>query len=175
MSGWCAVALIATAASDIKVEGLRDSLAKAVRYIEKLGPGPSYGYQNRDSNPSDVHAGIGTLIMKLYGEEEPQHRRSRRLPRPPPVSRGCVPRGRELPALLRLLRHPRNYLRGGFAWEAWRNVMIRQLLNLQNPDGSWQMFGSEHGKTRYAPPWPPWSRMCLNEVPNYLKQEVRGF
>lgn len=176
VSGWCTVALIATAASEIKVDGLRDSLAKAVHYIEKLGAGPSYGYQNPDSNPSDVHAGIGTLIMKLYGEESPNIEEAAGY-----IDTHLYPGvqchdGESYPLYYAYYATRANYLRGGFAWEAWRNVMIRQLLNLQNPDGSWQLFGSEHGKTRYGAAMATMVlRMCLNDVPNYLKQEVRGF
>lgn len=176
VSGWCTVALIATASSDIKVDGLRDSLYKAVRYIQKLGAGPSYGYQNPDSNPSDVHAGIGTLIMKLYGEESPSIEEAASY-----LDSHLYPGvqchdGEAYPLYFAYYATRANYLRGGFAWEAWRNTMIRQLLNLQNPDGSWQVFGSEHNKTRYGAAMATMIlRMCLNQVPNYLKQEVRGF
>ena len=70
-----------------------------------------------------------------------------------------------------------NYLRGGFAWEAWRTTMAAQLISIQREDGTFHTYASE-GPFAEAYSTALGSmilRMCLNDVPAYLKQEVRGF
>jgi lipopolysaccharide biosynthesis glycosyltransferase len=70
-----------------------------------------------------------------------------------------------------------NYLRGTKPWETWRTSMLRQLLWRQEADGSWRSVQAEQDlESRFGTALSLMIlRMCLNDVPKYLKHEAEGF
>jgi hypothetical protein len=70
-----------------------------------------------------------------------------------------------------------NYLRGGEAWDRWRTAMMLQLIRRQHRDGHWEAFDGETSPGhRYATALGAMIlRICLEDVPAYLRQEVKGF
>jgi hypothetical protein len=177
VTGWCAVALGAAGAAHIEVDGMRDGVDDAVAYVKSLGSAHGFSYVGGDDTADDVRLGVGVLISLLFGEDAGilnglTQNLDTHLPAGTQVDRGFG-----FPLYYAYYGTRANYLRGGYAWEAWRATMIRQLLKLQKPDGSWSSFDDEQGLG------PIYSsamgtmilRMCLNDVPAYLRQEVRGF
>lgn len=180
VSGWCIIALNACAVAGIQPEGMREALDDALKFVRKTEAKDGFGYQIGGSGGAGpIRDAIGGLVFQLYGEHSPEN------------DRGMAFLDRHLfggtqtddldmnyPLYYAYYATRLHYLRGGVPWEAWRMTTIRQLVKLQQADGSWPALGKESpaGPQRYSTALSILIlRMCLNDQPAYMTQEVRGF
>jgi hypothetical protein len=181
VQGWCLVALLAADAAGIRVEGLRDAVTWGMGYARRCSREAGFTYQPRSGHPTNVRNGIGALLLTLWGEDEGSNRLLRtaledldlHLP-----AGTQVDTGEQYPLYHAYYGTRLNYLRGGYPWLAWRATMIRQLLRLQKEDGHWESARREFAGTnpRFCTALAVMIlRVCLEDVPGYLRREVRGF
>jgi hypothetical protein len=181
VQGWCLVALLAADAAGIRVEGLRDAVTWGMSYARRCSRERGFTYQPRSGHPTNVRNGIGALLLTLWGQDASSDRTLRaaledldlHLP-----AGTQVDTGEQYPLYHAYYGTRLNYLRGGYPWLAWRATMIRQLLRLQKEDGHWESARREFAATnpRFCTALAVMIlRICLEEVPGYLRREVRGF
>jgi hypothetical protein len=177
VTGWCVVALTACAVADVQPQGMRESFKDAVGFVRHCASPEGFAYTLGD-RPGLNRNAMGALVFRLCGES------SRAMP--PALeqldrnlfagTQGQL--DQDYPLYYAYYATRLNYLRGGYPWEAWRMAAVRQLLKLQQPDGSWKPYGGEADRVedRYSTALGVMIlRICLNDVPAYMKQEVRGF
>jgi len=178
-SGWCIIALNACAVADIQPEGTRQALKDGVAFVKHCSTKEGFGYQPGGVNgTSTIRQAIGGLVFNLYGEhgresDAAMNDLDRHL-----FAGTQTDDTMEYPLYYAYYATRLNYLRGQDAWEAWRMTAIRQLVKLQRADGSWPTLRTEAetGPQRYATALSILVlRMCLNEEPAYMTQEVKGF
>lgn len=178
-SGWCLVALLAADAAGIKVEGMRDAVEWGTAFIRRCHEtDEGFTYLPKGGGSGNNRNAIGLLLMALMGEALEEHELAlfdvdHHLPAGTQVDIGD-----DYILYYGYYGTRLNYLRGGYPWLAWRSVMIRQLLRQQEADGHWQAREEEnfHGSQRYATALAVIIlRICLNDVPGYLRPEARGF
>jgi hypothetical protein len=177
VTGWCAIALTAAAASGVEVPGTREALAGAVDFVKRLGAEGGFCYTTGASPGGNVHEGIGALVFLLNGEEG----RSLDVAEDDLDAHlsawSQIDSGSTYPLYYAYYATRADYLRGGYSWNAWRTTMIQQLLKNQDAQGTWHGFGSETELGgRYAAALGAMIlRLSIEQVPAYLKREVRGF
>ncbi|MCC6465585.1 MAG: hypothetical protein IT463_09630 [Planctomycetes bacterium] len=179
IAGWCLVALLAADAAGVKVDGMRDAVAWGTEFVKRCtSESGEFTYLPSHSDGNNIRNSIGLLLYLLMDEPLEEQAGAvwdldHHLP-----SGTQVDDGGEYILYYAYYGTRLNYLRGGFQWEAWRSVMIRQALRLQGGDGRWPAIGQEKGDggDRYATALSVIIlRICLNEVPGYLRPEARGF
>ncbi len=179
VSGWCIIALNACAVADIQPDGMREALKDAVAFVKHTKTRDGFGYYiNGGGGTQTIRDAIGALVFQLYGEHAPEcdaaiAHLDRHL-----FAGTQADANEDFPLYYAYYATRLHYLRGGLAWEAWRMATIHQLVKLQAADGSWSTYHNEVevGPQRYATALSVLIlRMCLNDEPEYLTQEVRGF
>jgi hypothetical protein len=174
VTGWCMVATVALDAAGLRAPGMADGLELATLFVGRCGSPTGFGYSPKDASNSTRNS-IGLLVCLLCGQEGGAVKAAmadvdRRLPAGTQVDDGGHP------FYYWYYATRANWLRGKEPWETWRTAMARQLLRRQQPDGRWAGIRSEEGMDRYATALGVMIlRMCLDEIPPYLKAEVRGF
>jgi len=177
--GWCLIALYAADAAGVKVPGLQAAVERGVAFIGHCAdPDAGYRYQpGLSARPSSVQQSIGALLSTLLDTPSPALEAAlvdldRHL-----CAATQVGRGEDTPFYYFYYATRLHYLRGGFPWEAWRRVTIHQLTRRQRPDGGWTALRREADQgDRYATALAVMIlRLCVNEAPAYLRQEVEGF
>jgi hypothetical protein len=179
VSGWCVIALNACAVADIQPDGTRDALRDAVAFIKRSSTPAGFSYLiNGSGGTGPIRNAIGALIFALDGEHGPQFDAAIANLDHHLFAGTQVDDGPDYALYYAYYATRLHYLRGGPPWETWRATAIRQLVKLQTPDGSWPAF---HDEAAISPQRYPTAlsililRMCLNDEPAYLTQEVRGF
>jgi hypothetical protein len=180
VSGWCIIALNACAVADIQPEGMRDALADAVKFVRKTQAADGFGYEiNGGGGSGPIRNAIGGLVFQLYGEHGRENDAGLAfLDRHLYAGTQTDDFDSDYPLYYAYYATRLHYLRGSFAWEAWRMTTLRQLVKLQQADGSWAPGRKETvaGATRYSTALSILIlRMCLNDQPAYMTQEVKGF
>jgi hypothetical protein len=177
ITGWCLVALTAVDAAGLKVQGLRDSVHWALGAIRRCSDDFGFTYVPKSAGNGNIRSSIGALALLLYGEGGSAYNKAladmdAHLP-----AGTQVDKGHNSPLYYAYYATRANYLRSGKIWEMWRTPMLRQLLWTQQADGSWPGLRSEEElERRFATALSLMIlRMCLNEVPKYLKHEAEGF
>ena len=179
VSGWCVIALNACAAADIQPDGMRESLQDAVGFVKKTRTKDGFAYYaGGGGGAATIRDAIGALVFQLYGEHSREW----------DAAVGSLDHHlfagtqaddiEDFPLYYAYYATRLHYLRGSDAWEAWRMSAMRQLVKLQRPDGSWGTYHQEvdAGTQRYPTALAILIlRMCLNDEPTYMTQEVRGF
>lgn len=176
-TGWCLVALTAVDAAGISINGLRDSVRLALGAIRRCTDKGIFVYVPKSAGGGDIRSSIGALSLLLYGEGGSMLKTAladldKHLP-----AGTQVEFGHNSPLYYAYYATRANYLRAGKAWETWRTAMLRQMLWRQDADGSWRPVHSEQDLgARFATSLSLMIlRMCLNDVPKYLKHEAEGF
>jgi hypothetical protein len=170
------VALSAVDAAGLEVPGLREALDAGLEYVRRCGQEDGFHYQP-DGHVSVTLQSIGILVYLLHGEEDRRLEGALRA-LDPHLPAGTQVRGANSYCFYHWYYGTRaNYLRGGYPWQAWRAVMIRQLLLQQAKDGRWRSVDREEpvGDRFTTALGVMILRVCLERVPGYLKHEVRGF
>ncbi|MBK9974044.1 MAG: hypothetical protein IPP14_04645 [Planctomycetes bacterium] len=177
VTGWCLVALTAVDAAGLKVEGLRDSVAWALKAIRHCTDDFGFTYVPKSSGNGNIRNSIGALVLLLYGESGSAFNIAIADIDAHFPAGTQVDDGHNSPLYYAYYATRADYLRSGKVWEAWRTAMLRQLVRLQEPGGSWRPMRAEAElERRFATALSLMIlRMCLNEVPKYLKHEAEGF
>jgi len=180
VSGWCIIALNACAVAGIQPEGMRESLEDAVKFVRKAQAPDGFGYEiNGGGGSGPIRDAIGGLVYQLYGEHSRENDEGMAyLDRQLYAGTQTADLDQDYPLYYAYYATRLHYLRGSFAWEAWRMTTLRQLVKLQQADGSWLAARKETvtGAGRYATALSILIlRMCLNDQPAYMTQEVKGF
>jgi hypothetical protein len=182
VTGWCTVALMASesvAETPAEKADLRRALDSALRFVKQCTYARHFTYMpNSSDDISNIRNAIGALLLTLYADDSQLlDSACQDLDYHLPNNSVYLDKGESYSFYYWYYATRLNYLRGGYAWEAWRTTMAAQLISIQREDGTFHVYGSESSLTE------PYStalgsmilRMCLNDVPAYLKQEVRGF
>ncbi|MBI2919787.1 MAG: hypothetical protein HYY18_01730 [Planctomycetes bacterium] len=177
VTGWGLVALAACDAAGVEAPGMREAVDDALAFVKRCGDHGGFRYQPRGIGNNGIRNAIGALVGLLYGMEGPYvgtafDEIDRHL-----FAATQVDDAEDYAMYYAYYATRACFLRGGPGWESWRSVMIRQLLRIQKPDGSWPAFHEESAPgPRYATALAVMIlRLCLDEAPRYLKKEVRGF
>ncbi len=179
-TGWCFIALVAADAANIELPGMRPALEQALANVQRCYDDgrKTFTYMpNAADHRSDIRNSIGALTLLLMGEDDDKLDGALR------HLDAHLPAGTQLDNGEDYLFYywyygtRVNYLRGGRAWDTWRTAMVRQLLRRQRPDGSFVSYDSERdlGNHYSTPLGLMIMRMCLDQVPAYLRREARGF
>ena len=157
---------------------LRRALDSAMIFVKHCTYARHFFYQpGSNDDTANIRNAIGALLLTLYADDSQV------------LDAACQDLDYHLPNAVRVDEngdHPfyywyyatrLNYLWGGYAWEAWRTTMAAQLISIQREDGTFHTYQSE---ASFAEPYSTALgsmilRMCLNDVPVYLKREARGF
>lgn len=176
VTGWCWVALSAVDAAGLDVPGLRTALDAGLGYARECGQKDGFHY-TPSGHTSVTLTSIGMLVYLLHGEEDWRLTAAFRALDPHLPAGTQVRRGNGYCFYHWYYGTRANYLRGGYPWQAWRAVMIRQLLLQQEEDGRWKAIDYERSAgDRFTTALGVMIlRICLEQVPGYLKHEVRGF
>ena len=175
VTGWCLIALNACSTAGIDPPGTREAMDRGMDYVRRCQHKKGFSYRAEAGDPGSIRDAIGSLLCTLDGSgtstvDDACDQLDREL-----FGGTQVERSDDYPLYYAYYATRLNYLRGGFAWEAWRVTAIRQLLKLQHADGSWPSYDAETGE-RYGTALSVLIlRMCLNDVPDYLKQQAKGF
>jgi hypothetical protein len=180
VSGWCIIALNACAVADIQPEGVKEAMKDAVGFVKKTQGREGFGYQFGGSGGAGaIRDAIGALVFQLYGEHSKECDGAMAyLDNHLFAGTQSGDLEQDYPLYYAYYATRLHYLRGGTAWEAWRMATIRELVKLQRADGSWGAWRKEAaaGPQRYATALSVLIlRMCLNDEPAYMTQEVKGF
>jgi len=178
VTGWCAVALTACASIGVAPPSTRQALDDAINFARRCQSPKGFSYTPMDRGPGSIRDSIGALLLTLDGATDnildlADDALDREL-----FAGTQAERGEDNPLYFAYYCTRLHYLRGEFPWLAWRTTAIRQLLKLQQPNGSWTCYGSEKAEVndRFATAVSVLVlRMCLNDVPDYLKQQAKGF
>jgi len=176
VTGWCWVALSAVDAAGIELPVVRDALGWGVDFSKRCGETDGFHYFPGARSTTLLNS-VGSFMLLLHGEQG--HKLTAGLKHLDPY----LPAGTQVDpegqyAFYYWYYGTRvNYLRGGYPWQAWRSIMIRQLLHHQQADGRWRAFKGEKGiGDRFTTALGAMIlRICLNDVPAYLANEVKGF
>jgi hypothetical protein len=179
VTGWCVTALAATSVAGVEVEGMRDAVWKASEFVGKCKGDRGFGYMSGGGTESDIEDAIGALVSLLVGLGDDSASPLATLAAVGQHLAACTQtdRGKLFPLYYDYYATRDKYLYGGKPWELWRSTMVHQLLRNQTPDGDWILFGEERGlPQKYSTALGVTIlRICLGEVPAYLKREVKGF
>jgi hypothetical protein len=177
VSGWCMISLMAADAAGVRNADIRPALDSGISFISRCTAEGNFVYTVGETQRGDIRSSIGALLFVLYAEDSVSLENTLRY-LAKHLSQGTqVDRGEDYPLYYAYYCTRVNYLLGGRAWLNWRATMIDQLARLQRPDGSFMAFGNEKDLTpRYSTALGEMIlRMCLDDVPAYLKQEIKGF
>ncbi|MGE0431275.1 MAG: hypothetical protein AB7K09_12665 [Planctomycetota bacterium] len=177
VSGWCVIALYAAAVADIDVPGMTDSVREAMNFVTRCRYDEGYSYRANSQVRSGIGNSIGALLNMLFRPATDLDATLADLDRNLCAGTECSHGSHNTPYYYWYYATRVNFLRGGYAWEAWRSVMIEQLLRRQNDDGTWDTIRGETGAgPRYATGLAVLIlRLCLGHPPHYLRREVQGF
>lgn len=176
IQGWALVALTAVDAAGIPVEGMRDAFADGLGCMRRMGDQNGFGYQ-RPGGGSNLHSSIGALLLLLHDDASSAMGFATKQLDTHLWAATQVEYGESYPFYYLYCATRAQYLRGGAEWETWRSVAMAQLLRRQLDDGSWAALVLD------AQPGPRWTtalglmvlRLCLDDVPRYLRVEAKGF
>jgi hypothetical protein len=177
VSGWCLVALSAASAAGVEVDGTRDAIHAGVAFALRSTNEGHFSYQPQNGEPKNVQSAIGALACLMNGEEPPELEAALDDLDGHLSAYTQVDVSDGYPLYYAYYATRVHYLRGGYPWEAWRSTVVKQLLLRQTKEGTWPRFGDEKNlPDRYSAALGILIlRLCLDEVPAYLKREVRGF
>jgi hypothetical protein len=176
VTGWCMASLLAAEVAGVSDPGVRPSLRDGTRFVRRLFGSSGFGY-TVESESGDVRNSIGAMVLLLMGEEGPDLNFALEvLDTHLPAGTQTVA-GENFALYYAYYATRANFLRGGRPWERWRSIAMRQLTRLQRDDGSWPAFGNEASiSDRYNAAMAVMIlRICLEDVPAYMQQEMRGF
>lgn len=178
VTGWCWVAIAACEAAGIQEPGMGEALQAGADFAKRCEGQPG-GFRYTPTSGGTTHTlqGVGALLFLLDGQE------GRQLDDALAVLDHHLPAGTQVDdggehAFYYWYYGTRvNYLRGGPAWQRWRRAMMEQLIRRQEPDGRWAAFrGEERPGDRFTTALGAMiMRICLEDVPAYLRHEAKGF
>lgn len=179
VTGWALIALYAADAAGVRMDGVEQALKSGGKFIAGCAdPEAGFRYQpGLRGPPSLIQQSIGGLIMTLLDQPLPATTRALRELDRHLLAPTQVESGQNYPANYAYYATRLHFLRGGYAWESWRHVAMRQLVHRQRGDGSWSAIRSEQFEgSEYATAMAIMVlRLCLNEPPAYLRTDIEGF
>lgn len=177
--GWCMIALYAADVAGIEVRGLQPAVERGLAYVGRCGDSTTgfYYQHQRRGRPTSIQQSIGALLFLLLDEEHPGLQPCLRDLDKHLCASTQVGHGHDSPCYYFYYVTRVNYLRGGYAWESWRQITLRQLCHRQRKDGSWAALRHEEGEgERFTTAMMVMIlRLCLNQPPAYLQRDVSGF
>jgi hypothetical protein len=179
VTGWALVALYAAANAGFEDPSLVEAADDAVAYVRRCGRPDGFQYQAsaRGGGTSSVRQGIGSLLGRLFGLAGPARRAAERDVDLHLCAGTQTGHGQNAPFYYWYYATRACWLRGGYAWAAWRSVLLEQLLRRQEEDGSWAPLHEERiGGRRFSTSMAVLLlRLALEEPPAYLGGDVEGF
>ncbi len=177
VTGWCMIALLAADAAEVRLPGMRNAVKLGLDYVKACAVNQGFCYQRGKGGGNNIRNSIAGLLLKLCGArcvgyEYARHDVDQHLP-----AYSQVDDGEDYAWYYAYYATRLNYLRGGKAWETWRTAMLKQLADHRKPDGSWPCYEDEGrlGDRFGTAMGVMIARMCLNDVPKYLRAEAKGF
>jgi hypothetical protein len=156
IAAWHIQALKAASHTGLEIRGLKNAQSKAIDYVENLqGENGGFGYTGKPNGDGYAKlTGAGVLCLQMSGKKHESA-----------IRKGAKHilalskfdyDGKDSNLYAHYYESQAMMARGGSEWKKYNEMFQDQLINSQNPDGSWKMPGSG---AAYANPH---YRTCLN-------------
>lgn len=142
IAAWHIQALKAASHTGLEIKGLNKAQSKAVEYVENLqGENGGFGYASKPNDEAYAKlTGAGVLCLQMSGKKHESD-----------VRKGTKHIlelskfdyfGKDSNLYAHYYESQAMMARGGSDWKKYNEIFRDQLINSQNPDGSWKVPGS---------------------------------